>query len=403
MIAWPSIGFAAEIIGLDQALQEAALQNPSLHAARARVEVAKARHRGAQLGYTPTLTASSGLSRSSSSTTGTNNYDLGLSARQNLSWLWRDKGSAEQARANLVAAETSLIDSTNRITLEVKTAFARLLFAQEQVALTETISKRRENQARLLELRYRAGREHKGSYLRSNASHHQALFDVERARRTLQIAQQELSNAMGRINFADLEATGALGNISNAKTVVDFEKMAHQVPAYLQSESDLLSARAAIDMARSDLYPDLNASAAISRGGTDLSTASNSWTAAVNLSLPLIPSGSRILNLQGVQAGVMEAQANLAQALNQTVFDLKDAFAAYQNAAERTEIQKEFLEAAKIRAQIARGQYESGLLTYENWDIIENDLITQEQSMLATLRDAVIAKAGWERIKGGEK
>ena len=60
----------------------------------------------------------------------------------------------------------------------------------------------------------------------------------------------------------------------------------------------------------------------------------------------------------------------------------------------------EFLAAADLRAEIARTQYTTGLLSFEDWDLIENDLIDNQKAMLASLRDAVLAEAAWEQTLG---
>ena len=53
-----------------------------------------------------------------------------------------------------------------------------------------------------------------------------------------------------------------------------------------------------------------------------------------------------------------------------------------------------------MRATIARSQYTSGLLKFEDWDLIENDLIDNEKQWLTDQRDAVRAQTGWDRARG---
>jgi outer membrane protein TolC len=79
---------------------------------------------------------------------------------------------------------------------------------------------------------------------------------------------------------------------------------------------------------------------------------------------------------------------------------LEEAFAAHQDAAERVDVQENFYEAARVRAEIARSQYSSGLLSFDDWDIIENELISREKEILAARRDAARAEAAWESAQG---
>ena len=62
--------------------------------------------------------------------------------------------------------------------------------------------------------------------------------------------------------------------------------------------------------------------------------------------------------------------------------------------------QNEFLKAAEVRSEIARAQYQNGLLSFEDWDLIENDLIDKQKAMLTSQRDAVVARAAWEKMLG---
>ena len=64
-------------------------------------------------------------------------------------------------------------------------------------------------------------------------------------------------------------------------------------------------------------------------------------------------------------------------------------------------VQKEVLDAATERAKIAAAEYSIGLLSYDNWIIIENNLVTAKRTFLSTQRDALIAEAGWVQAKGG--
>jgi outer membrane protein TolC len=58
------------------------------------------------------------------------------------------------------------------------------------------------------------------------------------------------------------------------------------------------------------------------------------------------------------------------------------------------------MEAAKLRAEIARRKYNNGLLIFDDWIIIENDYVTYSKNYLFTKRDRVIAEANWEYAQG---
>jgi hypothetical protein len=45
-------------------------------------------------------------------------------------------------------------------------------------------------------------------------------------------------------------------------------------------------------------------------------------------------------------------------------------------------------------------QYASGLLTYENWDLIENEVVNQERLVLSRQKALLIAIAAWHKAIG---
>ena len=77
-----------------------------------------------------------------------------------------------------------------------------------------------------------------------------------------------------------------------------------------------------------------------------------------------------------------------------------EAMADREEAMEQLRVQNEFLRAEAVRAELERGQYEDGLLSFQEWGGIENDLINNEQSVLARQRETVIARANADKARG---
>ncbi len=59
------------------------------------------------------------------------------------------------------------------------------------------------------------------------------------------------------------------------------------------------------------------------------------------------------------------------------------------------------MEAARERAKITQAQYSTGLVSFNNWTIIENDLVRAKKSFLDAQFNALIAEADWIQAKGG--
>jgi len=90
----------------------------------------------------------------------------------------------------------------------------------------------------------------------------------------------------------------------------------------------------------------------------------------------------------------------LADTDRQLLTRLQQTLSEYVQAVQLVEVNRSFLEAQRVRAEIARNRYNNGLMSFEDWDQIENELITRQKTMLQTERDRVTAEAAFEQAQG---
>lgn len=408
LLALPSWTLGAEVLTWEDCVQEAAQNNPDLAAAQAAVHQARFQYQASYGNFLPQLSLDLGYDRANSTTNlqpftaGSDiqeQYRLGLTARQNLFSGLRNRAELERTRAELEASEANLLAAKAQVGFDLKSAFAQALFAQEQLKLAEAIASRRKENVRLLEIRYEAGREHKGSFLRSKAAYRQAEFELSQAKRAVKVAQRSLARVLGRSEFGEITVSGDF-KVSPTGMPQDFHALALQTPVYRQPAAQARAAQAGVIIARGQFYPEIAATGSVSRLGDAWPPDTDRWLVGAVLSFPLFSGGRDYFGLQGARAEERRAQENLHSAEYRILLDLEQTFAALQDGVERAEVQKGFLNAAEVRAEIARSQYTSGLLSFEDWDIIENDLITTQKQMIASQRDMVIAEADWERAQG---
>lgn len=394
---------AADEITLPEALAEAAQNHPDLVAARAALEAAKAGWRAAQSGYGPTASASFDYGRSGSDdflgSPGQDSYSWGLSARQNLFNGFRTMAAVESARARLEGVQADFESVRAQVSFDLKTAFYNLLYSQEQERLTQAILARRQDNLRLVGLRYNGGREHQGSYLRIKAIAEQAAFEVQAAARAARVAQRRLAQSLGRDPFAVLTVTGTFATQPPA-VPADMRVLAGQTPAVRGADADLRAARAAVPSARGNFYPSVDASLGIRRQDENWPPNGRNWSGGVGLSVPLFTSGSNLYNAVRARAERRQSEARRQSVFQDTVVLLEDALASFQDAVGRDAVQQQFLAASDVRAGIARRQYAAGLINFQDWDVIENDLVSAQKDALASRRNVATAEAGWERTQG---
>jgi outer membrane protein TolC len=80
--------------------------------------------------------------------------------------------------------------------------------------------------------------------------------------------------------------------------------------------------------------------------------------------------------------------------------NLQAAINTYRNRHGAMSVQNAQLEAAEVRATVARAQYQQGLISFQDWDTIENSLVTSQKSWLASRLAADQAEAAWQNTMG---
>jgi outer membrane protein len=378
----------------------AARNNPDLASSELSERAGRARYLGSFNGVMPSLSLSNGYSDS-----------LGGSALRwqaqasagidlfNASSLWDIRSASAawtQARASLRLASASL-------RRDLRTAFARLLYAQGIVEVSRSIRDLREKDSRLVSLRYDSGRESKGNMLNAKAQLLSAQADLDGAQRDLLTARGSLDRRLGLDSFEPVSASGTLEASGGAGGPCDFPALAALTPEVASAEAALRSAEAAFGQARSPLWPTLSMS--YSRSLSDSSEFPSShpgWSFSTLLKYPLFGSGptAAYYASEAARKGLEKAREDLRSARNQAVTDLASAWAGYAAALDQARVQAALLEAARQRNDEADVRYASGLLSFDNWEIIVTDRVNSERRAISARLEAVVAEAAWERSLG---
>jgi len=83
------------------------------------------------------------------------------------------------------------------------------------------------------------------------------------------------------------------------------------------------------------------------------------------------------------------------------LLNLRESWINLEDADELVSIQRQFQEAGEERAKIAEAQYSTGLLSFDNWIIIEDDLVRARKRYLEARSEAMRAEAQWTYARGG--
>jgi outer membrane protein TolC len=196
------------------------------------------------------------------------------------------------------------------------------------------------------------------------------------------------------------------GGVSSAVPVsappikVDFEGLAMQAPELRQATATAQAAEASVRVARSSLLPTLDLTASAGRFGDQFFPQNDQGTIALGLTIPLFQGGRAYYGLQAARAASVSAEASRLSALRAKIVNLRSAYNAFVEAVEQENVAQSFVVAAETRAKIARIQYKPGLISFQDWDQIESDLVNRQRNALTSQNNRVAAEAAWDQAQG---
>lgn len=333
--------------------------------------------------------------------TAINRYSVGLSTNQNLFAGFKDKSGIDKTEALLQAAKQTLNDSRLKVCFELKSGYAQMLYAKELHQLSEKIKERRTKNRDLVRLRYEVGREHKGSFLLSESFVKQAEFEVSSAFRLFESNVNEVERVISNRLDININSEFVYEPVLEKKfSEKEKETLLESHPSIMAEQSKVRAAQANIGVAEAGFYPDLNLSATVTRQDDVWLPKPRNYSFGLNLTYPLFNGGRDYYNVKIAKTEYEKSIHTRDAKKNSLTFSLEQSHINFKNASEQLVVLTEFYKASEIRAMIARSQYSNGLISFENWDIIENDLINREKNLLIGKRDLGLAEATYLRNLG---
>ena len=386
----------------EECLGEAKENNPELISARQKVKQARANRVITKAELLPRI--STDLSGRTSKTSGEDEretYSYGITANQLLFDGFKTKHNLATASEEIKSAQYSYNVISSNVRLKLKNAFIKLLKAQQLLDITKDIAARRKENLELVNLRYEAGREHKGSLLNAQANLAQANFEVAQARRDIDLARRQLTNELGRRKLTSIKAKGNFKIEYSSRGKPDFECLAESNPFLLKLIAKKDAARFGARSAKADFFPEVYGNASAESSDSRWPPNNDAWSAGVSLSFPIFEGGSRIGKVSKARAALSQTQADERSGRDSVIFILEETWKEWQDAIDKVEVEQKFLEAAEERAKITQAQYSTGLISFDNWSIIEDNLVNAKKSFLNAKAYVLVKEAEWVQAKGG--
>lgn len=391
------------VLGWEECLVKTKTYNPDLVSARAAVRELEFGLTSASSGFLPTVTASAngsfGQNENSDVWTESKSSSGSLTLQQDLFTAGGNVAKRSRARAQLEIGKEQYRKTLADVEQRTRLAYIDVLYAQDLIKLTQKIEERRANNVRLIQLRFDGGRENAGSLARTKAQLSQAEYESREAERALNYALRNLAAAIGIMQPVG-GANGEL-NAGRPDELVDLESLMKQTPTYSIAMTQIEASKQGMKITRSGRFPSVALNASTSLGDrTGFDRYDASWSVGLRASMPLFTGRQLSSDVAAAKENIIQSEMDLLDTGNTLMASLQNQWNSFVDAVESEAVQEELFKAEELRAEISTAKYKQGLLSYEDWDIIESNLISQGKTHLQRRRTSELEQARWKNSLG---
>ena len=391
----------------EESVKRVSQNDPALQAAMESLEASKNQTFSSANNFLPQI--SGGVNYTDSNSTNfsslgtisstTTSYSTSLSVSQNLFNGLSDLAKYKQGKANEGVALSNLKQVKAQVSYNLKAAFEAVRFGQKAVSLAKEITSRRDQNLRLVDLRFKNGHENKGSVLLYQAYLMDSKYSELQTTDAVQTAKAQLAQELGMDDFNSLEVVGEIP-VHDPSGAVDLKLLMKDTPTYLQAFYQEQASDQGITLARSGFSPTLSVSGLIGKLGPSWFPENDRWSVGLSLNIPIFNGGRDFFATRSAIDTHRASEFTLHYTALQALSQLQQAKMAFVEAVEKLKVDTSYLQAAVVRAEIARADYKNGLMTFQDWDLAETDLINRQRSILQSEQARVIAEAAWEQAQG---
>ncbi|MFA5104949.1 MAG: TolC family protein [Candidatus Margulisiibacteriota bacterium] len=371
--------------------------NNELKSAEKNLEAYEWSYKKSLTSFLPQLSASAAIGGTDTASFSAKSSSYGLSATQSLFSGFGNINAARSAYAQMESARANLTQKTSGILYDVRAAFLDLLIAEKDLALQEQILVRRTQNSKLITLLYESGKEDRGNLMLTLADVESSNTAVSQAKRNLELARLKLSQLTG----TQITKTDGTSLETNTPGNVDINMLSTTSPSYAIAKYTFDIASISADQVLAELLPSVSLSGNIRKSGSDWPPQTDSRSWALNLSYSFFPGGGNIADKVIKEIQKEQARQTFEQSKKDVLYSIKSAYDNFANKLEGLNVSGFYVNASTERAKIARTKYVNGLMSYNDWNTIENSFISAERAYLSAQKDTFVAEAAWHNSYGG--
>lgn len=398
---------AGETLGWEECAALAMARHPDIVSSREKIQQARDAKGITRSSMLPQVDASLDINKSrrdapspSQGKVDTTTYSYGITARQLLfdggKALYDTRGADAQVRQTIYGA----MEVSSTVRYNLRSAFVEMLKAQELLGISGEIVDRRRKSLNLVRMRYNAGKEHRGSLLTAEVNLAQAESDRGQADRAVSLSRHRLAREMGLKEWKEFTVKGELSIPDAGPRKPDFVSLAGLTPAVRQAEMRKEQADYARKSADAGYLPEVFGTASAGRSDNSWPPGEGRLSAGVGISIPIFEGGKRVYRSSKENAAYRQAAADLESIRGSLSVTLEQRWTAFMNAIDNARLREKYLSAYEERARIAAAQYNIGQVGFDNWIIIENELVEAKKNYLNARSMVLEAEASWKNAQG---
>lgn len=390
----------ARNLNWNEAVELAAANSLEYQAALANYVSVQQLETGNLSGFLPKLSASaSGTHSGAPGASSTQSYSAQLSISQNLFSGFSDLNTYYLKKTNTESALATFNTVKARLSQELRQAFAEFYYIQDYKKLVADILKRRTENNSNVKLQYNVGRENKGSLLLSQSYIDSADFDLLKAGHDEEVFSSNLKRMLGLPPEETLFISQNIMRETINLKRPDFAKIAASHPDVLIAQHEEAQAFYNKRITYSQFLPSLDLAGSYSYAGSVFFPDQDRWTIGLTLSIPLFEGFKSVASYRSAAAKVEATRSSSVIISTKITNTLRQSFYLYVEALQKEKIDESFRQAAVLRAEVARNKYKNGFITFEEWDIVETDLIARQKEMLNSEKNRIIRQSIWEQAQ----
>lgn len=383
-------------------VREALANNPGLKAKKLAIDQNKYLYLAGYNAYLPKINLSHSVTRSGGDgTTPSNRWGLSVSASEPVFNLGATS-SIRTARINYDKAASDYRIESAAARQALYSAFLGLMAAQDQVAVDKRILEIREQNAKLIKMKYDSGMESRGNMLYAAALFELSRTNAAKSGRSLNMARRELLRNMGSSAYRPVTVKGELAVPDYGFDAGSVKEALDKTPQVASQEKSLEAQKERLLSARYDLFPTVSASQSVSWSGPRQFDVDRSWSMGLSMSLPLLSGGLTYYpnSTKAARLAFKSAEESLRGLKLSLESGILNGYEDFLNSRDTALANVSVLAANEERYKESQIKYTAGQISFIDLVNVEASMVDARQNQLQYLRTANNKKLALENLLG---